>query len=397
MADGKNNVNCWVRENLQWPATGTGSLDGLSVALKDLFELPGHTSSFGHPAWRDSHSPGTTIAPVVSTLLAAGASVEGLAKLDQLAYSLIGNVGEDEPPCNPCYPDRFTGGSSSGSAAAVAAGLADIGLGTDTAGSIRVPAAACGLAGLRPTYGSLDARGVLPLAPSFDTVGLLARDPEVLGRTLDVLLDVPAPPIRALRLAADCLDSVDTDIAYAVRRAAAMLARDLGVNLLEGEFAEFTSVESAALFARMQAREIWAEHGAWVAEHGSQLAAEVQERLAVAERLSPSQEEAEADRKAWVTYRERYADYAEAGVITVLPVLPTLPPLRESTSDALKEFRLATFRLTTPGSLSGSPQLVLPVRHTASGNTFGVGFLGVPGGDRTLCSLLATPLVLSRS
>ena len=138
-----------------------------------MFFIEGHVSSYGHPRWRETHSPSDRTAPVVSRLLNAGASIAGLAKLDQIAWSIIGNASEGIPPLNPAYPDRFTGGSSSGPASAVACGLADVGIGTDTGGSIRVPAAACGLFGLRPTHGRISTDGVLPLAPAFDTVGIL--------------------------------------------------------------------------------------------------------------------------------------------------------------------------------------------------------------------------------
>ena len=181
------------------PATGPGPLDGVTVAVKDMFAVAGHVSSFGHPRWRATHPPSAETAPAVSRLLAAGASVAGLAKLDQLAYSLIGNAGEGTAPLNSRYPGRFTGGSSSGPAAAVAAGLAGLGLGTDTAGSIRVPAASCGLFGFRPSHGLVGAGGVLPLAPSFDVVGILARSAAMLGPALEVLASpgVARPPAAA--------------------------------------------------------------------------------------------------------------------------------------------------------------------------------------------------------
>ena len=188
-------VHCWVPGSVSLPATGHGPLDHVTVAVKDMFSVAGHVSSFGHPRWRETHPPSAETAPALSGLLAAGASVTGLAKLDQLAYSLIGNAGEGVAPLNSRYPGRFTGGSSSGPAAAVAAGLTEAGLGTDTAGSIRVPAAACGLFGFRPTHGLVSTRGVLPLAPSFDVVGVLARRAALLGQVAEVLLSSSqAPP-----------------------------------------------------------------------------------------------------------------------------------------------------------------------------------------------------------
>ena len=105
--------------------------------MKDNIALKGHVSSFGNSAWRATHKKSEQTAPAITKLLDAGATMVGVTKLDQLTYSLTGNVCEGTPPINPRYPDRFTGGSSSGSASAVAGAIADIGIGTDTGGSVR--------------------------------------------------------------------------------------------------------------------------------------------------------------------------------------------------------------------------------------------------------------------
>jgi amidase len=232
-ADGPSPADCWAPGSVSRPATGSGPLTGLTLAVKDMIFLEGHVSSFGHARWRETHEPSPTTAPILARLLAAGASMTGLAKLDQLAYSIIGNAGEGVPPLNPLYPERFTCGSSSGPAAAVAAGLADIGIGTDTGGSIRAPAAACGLFGLRPTHGVISSEGVLPLAPSFDVVGVLARDLAPLRQVMDTLItgtdgdlaNLAADTIpRRLVVPADCLAGVSAETADAVRAVATALA-----------------------------------------------------------------------------------------------------------------------------------------------------------------------------
>lgn len=196
-------LGCFVSTSVSLEGTGSGLLSGKTFACKDLFAIAGHVSSFGHPRWRDTHPESGSTAPVVENLLEAGATMVGLAKLDQLAYSLIGDAGEGKAPINSLYPGRFTGGSSSGSASAVAGGLCDFGIGTDTAGSIRVPAASCGLFSIRPTHGVIDLAGVLPLAPSFDVVGLLARDVAVLRDTFQAALGKTASsssPVRRVIL-----------------------------------------------------------------------------------------------------------------------------------------------------------------------------------------------------
>jgi amidase len=384
-------VHCWVPDSVSLPATGQGPLDGLTVAVKDMFAIEGRVSSFGHPRWRETHEPASETAPAVARLLAAGASVAGLAKLDQLAWSIVGNAGEGIAPVNSLYPDRFSCGSSSGPAAAVAAGLADLGLGTDTGGSVRAPAAACGLFGLRPTHGLLSADGVLPLAPSFDVAGILARSAALVGLALDVLAGpAAAGPVSRVVLPADCLDRVGAETAEATRAVASALARAADCQLTGGNLGALVNAEVADLFARLQGRQVWAAHAPWLTEHGAALAPDVRARAERAQQLSamPEDRHREDERQ-----RQAYAaalDWAApAEVVVVLPVLPELPPLRTASPDELGAFRLSAFRYTTPASLSGRPELVVPVRHRASGKRLGVGLLGAAGTDHELVRLAA--------
>ena len=384
-------AHCWVPGSVSLPPTGRGPLDGTTAAVKDLMSIEGHTSSFGHPRWRATHPPSIRTAPVVTRLLAAGASVAGLAKLDQLAYSIIGNAGEGTPPRNALYPDRFTGGSSSGSAAAVAAGLADVGVGTDTGGSIRVPAASCGLFGLRPSHGVIDAQGVLPLAPSFDVVGIMTRDAATLHRAFSVLPAVPlAPPghVREVRLATGCLPALSPAAAQAVRLTARMLAGKLGAELVECGFAEFINDEMAGVFSRLQAREIWRIHAKWATENRGALAADVRARLDRAEALSADPPARQRhDQQAREACAASYARFGAPGAVVVVPVMHGLPPLRDASPEELASFRAQTLTFTALGSLTGAPELVIPVRHAPGGARFGVGVLGPVGSDATLLSL----------
>jgi amidase len=369
----------------------SGPLHGRTFACKDLFAVAGHTSSFGHPRWRETHAESAATAPVVQRLLRAGASMSGLTKLDQLAYSLIGNVGEGESPVNPLYPERFPGGSSSGSASAVAGELCDFGLGSDTAGSIRVPAAACGLFSIRPTYGAIDPAGMLPLAPSFDVPGLLARDPATLRDAFAAATGSPveAAPIERVVLPADCLAALDPALTETIAGFAARCEERLGVEVEEGSFARFTSNEVADLFARCQAREIWTTHGEWVADNLDALAPDVVERLQRAELLSrSSDEEKAADMAELERYRRDYEAFADARAVTLLPVMAGLPPRRDADPDELLEFRRGSFRWTAPSSLTGSPQAVTPVPDAASGRRSGVGVLGTRNADSALLAAL---------
>jgi amidase len=379
-------AHCWVPDSFALPATGSGPLDGRSMAVKDMFAIEGHVSSFGLARWRDTHRPAARTSPVVATLLAAGAAMAGLAKMDQIAWSIVGNVGEGTAPLNAVYPDRFTCGSSSGPASAVAAGLADIGIGSDTGGSVRAPAAACGLFGIRPTHGAIDIAGGLPLAPSFDTVGILTRDLGLLGDVLSVVTDGAARPAAFGRVAmpSDCLGSVSAAASDAVRNVAADLAHEAGCELVEQEFGEILSAEVEGLFSRLQAREVWANHGPWLGQNIDALAPDVAARVRRAEELS--REPATPDELAWREFRAALDERLPPDTVAVVPVLANLPLRREGTAEEILAFRSGALIYTAPGSLSGRPELVIPVRHAATGLYVGVGLLGPRGSDAALVS-----------
>jgi len=165
-----------------------GALAGLSFASKDLIDVAGTVTGGGNPDWRRTHQAAARHAPLIETLLGAGARLIGKTVTDELAFSLEGANAHDGTPTNPRCPDRLPGGSSSGSAVAVAAGLADFALGTDTGGSVRVPASFCGVFGFRPSHGAVPLDGVLPFAPSYDTIGWFAREGSMLARVGRALL-----------------------------------------------------------------------------------------------------------------------------------------------------------------------------------------------------------------
>jgi amidase len=168
--------------------TGHGPLDGIQFAVKDLFDVAGFVTSGGNPDWARTHGPATGTAPVVAALLAAGAEMVGKTRTVELAYGLTGENPWHGTPRNPRVPARLPGGSSCGSAAAVAGGLVPLALGSDTGGSVRIPASYCGLYGIRPSQGAIGLAGTIPLAPSLDTPGWFTRSAELLERVGQVLL-----------------------------------------------------------------------------------------------------------------------------------------------------------------------------------------------------------------
>src|SRR6266436_167873 len=176
--------------------TGSGPLDGLRFGVKDTIDVAGFKTGCGNPTWRDSHPAAVVHAVCVEQLCRAGARCVGKTISDELALSLLGINRFFGTPLNPRAPERVPGGSSSGSASAVAGGLVDVALGSDTGGSVRVPASFCGLYGLRPTHGRIPLDGLLLQAPSYDTIGWFARDADLFARVGAVLLQSGLPAAR---------------------------------------------------------------------------------------------------------------------------------------------------------------------------------------------------------
>jgi amidase len=372
-------LHCFVPDSVELGPTGQGELSSLRVALKDMFDVAGRVSSFGHRRWRETHEPAATHAPVVAELLAHGATIAGLAKMDQLAYSLIGDAGEGTPPVNAFDPECFCGGSSSGSASAVAGGVVDVGIGTDTGGSVRTPAAACGLCSLRPTHGAVSTQGVLPLAPSLDVVGFLAREPDPLARTLRVL----APALGADVLARVL---VPTDLGHALIRLGRTVADAAEAGVENVAVGSLVDARTGDLHARIQGREIWAHHGDWVTANLDHLATDVQTRLRRCEALSRDDRDAiDADLRARAAYAEDIVARLGADAVLALPVLPRRGPLRAWSDAELATFRTECFRLTAPSSLSGCPQAVVSV--SLAGSPRSLGLLGPRGSDHALLEL----------
>src|ERR1700726_2396199 len=207
-----------------------GPLSGLSFAAKDLFDVAGHPTGGGNPDWAKSNPVPTRHGWAVQRLLDAGAKLIGKTITDEVSLGIVGENPFYGTPINSRAPDRVPGGSSSGSAAAVAAGLCDTALGTDTGGSVRVPASFCGLYGIRPTHGRLDLAGMLPQAPSSDTTGWFARDAATFARVSSVLLGEPLPSglPTSLIVAVDAFGFADADVAVALRPMVDRLASLIG-------------------------------------------------------------------------------------------------------------------------------------------------------------------------
>lgn len=361
-----------------------GPLKGMTLAVKDIFDVEGHRTGCGNPQRLVETSPAETTMPAIQTLLDAGVRLIGRTQTEELAFSLTGQNAHYPYPVNPAAPDRVTGGSSSGSAAAVAGGLADIAVGSDTGGSIRAPASFCGLIGLRTTQGAIPLVGAMPLAPSLDTFGWFAKDADTYEKVAQVYFGAgTALTPRPLRL--EALDALLLGEAEAkeYRRIAATVASIIG----EPETAPALSQTIDDIywdFRKIQSHEAWASQGAWLSAADRGLGPGVKERFEYGSSVTPEEVAAARDRRA--AFREEFAAMLGEGGVLVLPTVPGAAPRKDVTFDDLQAYREQALRLLCLSGMSGFPQITLPL-GTVDGAPFGISLLGSAGSDMALVRL----------
>ena len=217
------------------PGAPDGPLSGLTFAAKDILDVAGYVTGGGNPDWKATHEPAVRTAWAVQTLVDAGATMVGKTITDELTRGIFGENVHYGTPINPRVPGRVPGGSSSGSVSAVAGGLVDFALGSDTGGSVRVQASFCGVFGLRPTHGRIPLDGILFQAPSYDTIGWFARDAEVFGRVGAVLLksEIKEERPRRLLIAENAFEVADQGVADALKPIASRVASLVGDSVTE--------------------------------------------------------------------------------------------------------------------------------------------------------------------
>lgn len=396
--------------------SGSGPLHGQSVAVKDLFAVAGQPIGAGNPVRLSEQAPQPRNAAAVQRLLSAGAEVTGIAQTDEFALSLAGTNAHYGTPPNPAAPGRISGGSSNGSASAVALGEVSIGLGTDTGGSIRVPAAYQGLWGIRTTHGLVPLTGAQPLAQSFDTVGWLTRTPELLAAVAEVLVpepgktvpsapsalggmgttgSIPAVPkgpvawessreLGELKVIEGLFDLAEPGVAAACRDLVARLEEftGRGVVMISGSGVEALA-EWKQTFTVIQSREAWTNHGSWVSAHWEDMAADVGARFRAAGEFT--QEDETAARKRHSAIRETVRSWVGDGVLALPSAASAAPKLDEvgiGTAEA-DDLRQRTLMLTTIGSLAGLPVVNVPTT-TPEGLPTGLSLIGPSGSDKAL-------------
>ncbi|BAT95040.1 Amidase 1 [Vigna angularis] len=362
-------------------------LNSLTFAIKEIFDVEGYVTGFGNPDWARTHPVATSTAPTVLALLGAGATCVGKTVMDEMAYSINGENIHYGTPRNPCSADRVPGGSSSGSAVAVGAKLVDFSLGTDTGGSVRVPASYCGIFGFRPSHGAIPVSGVIPMAQSFDTVGWFARDPMILSKVGGVILQLPeVAPVRpsCFIIAKDCFqlsfipyDVVTQTVVKAVEK---LYGGDVLKQEILGDYVKtnvpslkhFMSKENtdqifnipslSALSSAMrllQRYEFKNNHGEWITEVKPDLGPGISERVSDALRTT-----GENIDTCYSVKRELHDALAallgDFGVL-MIPTVPGPPPKLQTDTSELEIFRARAFSLLSIAGVSGFCQVSIPL------------------------------------
>lgn len=363
-----------------------GALSGLRLGVKDLFHIAGLPTSAGNPDWLATHPIPKATSPVVKALIEAGAQLRAKTLTDEIAYSLNGVNVHYGTPANALDARRVPGGSSSGSAITTANSAVDIGLGTDTGGSVRVPASYNGLYGIRPSHGVISVEHLVGLSPRFDTVGWLTRDFDTLARVADVLL----PKQSTISTLSNCVVLLPENLTAWLELVPALTTELKAANVFERIDVkplptEITAKASAA-FRVLQGFEIWREHGEWIETYQPEFAADITERLLWCQTITIEQKEA-AEQQALAFLEYAQQEFLLDNTCVILPTAPGAAPLLDTPAEAMNEYRNQLMGLTAIAGLSKSVQVSLPYLQSDS-CAWGLSVMTKQGGDKDLLALI---------
>lgn len=362
-----------------------GPLAGLTFAVKDLFDIAGRRTGAGNPTWRETHGPASQTAVAVERLLSNGAKLIGKTITDELAYSIVGKNWHFGTPRNGAAADRMPGGSSSGSASAVSNGLCDFALGTDSGGSVRVPATYCGLFGMRPTHGRIPLEGCLALNPSYDTCGWFAKTGELLERVGHVLLETERPR-RSYRIklvtAPEVWSMATEDVIQALRPVVQRIETFTGLADKRSIFADEAEWSAIDQHSRnLQGFEAWNTFGEWITKTKPVFGPDIEHRFKIASTVTI--EDAEKARVGRALFAERMAKLLPEGTLMCIPTTPTVAAPRSVDPERLQAVRLKTLQFTCIAGMAGLPQITLPV-IAESGVPCGLSLIARRGDDEVL-------------
>jgi len=346
--------------------------DGPRLAVKDCIDVEGLPTTAGCQLVAEQARPAARDAAVVAAARRAGARIVGKTNLTELCWSASGVNPWSGTPLNPADPRRLPGGSSSGSAVAVATGEADAALGTDTGGSVRIPAACCGVTGLKTTWGRVPADGVYPLAPSLDTVGPLGAD--VAAVELGMRLIEPGFAAGSCELAVgrirpelDVDPVTDAAVDAALAAAGLQVADVAGFDLRAAARATDVLIDAEAYQAN-----------AYLLPRLDRLSPQMRRNMTESGALTADQVDAANGTRRAV--REWFATTLDRYPFLALPTLAGAPPL-------LGERGMSLTVLTMPANLAGLPALALPVPGGPAGLPASLQLIGPPGGEEQLIAL----------
>jgi amidase len=361
----------------------SGPLAGLTFGLKDIFDVAGHKTGFGSPDWLRTHDAAKVHSHVAKKLLDAGASLAGKTHTEEMAFSLTGENAHYGTPINVAAPDRVPGGSSSGSAAAVAGKLVDFAIGSDTGGSVRGPASFCGIYGIRPTHGRISLEGVCPLAPGFDTCGWFTRDAALLARVGEVLLGGKvASPGRVL-LAQDAFALAMPDAQHALQPALECATKVLGK-------AEAVTVSSEGLnewfdvFRILQFAEIWDTHREWVTRVKPKFGIAIGKRFEAVAKVTPAEVAQMKPRREEIA--AQLDKLLANNAIMLLPSVPDIAPLKNCPHEQTTAFRERAMGMLCISGIGRLPQVSLPLA-TLNGCPLGLSLVAARGNDEMLLAV----------
>ena len=379
--------SCFVPHDLAAPLKGaaSGPLAGSSAVVKDMYDIAGERTGCGSPEWLATHPPAARNCPPVQKILDAGATIIGKTVCDEYFYSVSGANAHYGTPVNIRAPGRLPGGSSAGSAAACGAGLCDFALGSDTGGSVRVPASFNGIYGLRPTHERIEHSGVADMAPSFDVPGWFAATPGVFRKVGAVLLDNRgvAAQINRVVVLEDAFAQAEEPVADLLRTLLEFMSDDLP-GMAHSRIAPDGFDPWREAFRIVQAYETWQTFGAFVTKHRPNIGPGVKERMQFASTVTSAQ--ADASREVVNKARDHIRQIVVPGTVLALPTAPSIAPKIEISGAELEEFRTRVMRLTCTSGISGLPQMNIP-GGTINGCPIGLSFIGWAGGDEALLDI----------
>ena len=357
-----------------------GPLSDLTFVVKDMCEIKGFKSSCGNPDFYEKCLPADDFAPFLKDILNKGATLKGITICDEFFYSLIGENGHYGTPANLNAPGCVPGGSSSGSAAALTTDLYDFSIGSDTGGSVRVPASFCGLLGIRPTHNRINTKGVYPMAPTFDTIGWFAKDINTfkkIGFNILNQQDKSKSSFKDFVIAEDILELANSDII------------NLFNNYINNSFPEIKKIRLskhnkdviADNFRILQGGEIVENVIPWILKNKPKISPEINNRIEMAIKITKD------EINQAVKFRENLKKEIELtlpeGLIALFPTTPFSSPKCGQSDEQLSSYRKKLMEFTSIAGMTSRPQISIPKFKDNTG-PIGISLLGWRYSDEVL-------------